>query len=127
MNKKDLPPEVSLEEMKDRFRGDPIVSISALKNCGIEELKEAIYTLLIHREVRPSPEYLIIANVRHKRALDRVKESLSSTVRGLEKGNSLEFIAFELRSALEVLGELVGETTSEEVLNRIFERFCVGK
>lgn len=127
MNKKDLPPEVSLEEMKDRFRGDPIVSISALKNCGIEELKEAIYTLLIHREVRPSPEYLIIANVRHKRALERVKESLLSTVKGLEKGNSLEFIAFELRSALEVLGELVGETTSEEVLNRIFERFCVGK
>jgi tRNA modification GTPase len=127
INKKDLPPEVSLEEMKDRFRGDPIVSISALENCGIEELKEAIYTLLIHREVRPSPEYLIIANVRHKRALERVKESLLSTVRALEKGNPLEFIAFELRSALEVLGELVGETTSEEVLNRIFERFCVGK
>jgi tRNA modification GTPase len=127
MNKKDLSPMILLKEMKDRFQGDPIVSISALKNKGIEGLKEAIYTLLIHREVRPSPEYLIIANVRHKKALDQVKESLSNTLKGLEKGTALEFIAFEIRSALEALGEVVGETTSEEVLNRIFEQFCIGK
>ncbi len=127
MNKKDLPSLISPKEMKDRFQGDPIISISALKNEGIEALKEAIYTLLIHREVRPSPEYLIIANVRHKRALDQVKESLSNTLKGLEKGTSLEFIAFEMRSALEALGEVVGETTPEEVLNRIFEQFCIGK
>jgi tRNA modification GTPase len=127
MNKKDLRSMISLKEMKDRFPGDPIVSISALKNEGIEELKEAIYALLIHREVRPSPEYLIIANLRHKRALDQAKESLSSTLEGLEKGASLEFIAFEMRSALEALGEVVGETTSEEVLNHIFEQFCIGK
>lgn len=127
MNKKDLPSMISPKEMKDRFQGDPIISISALKNEGIEGLKEAIYTSLIHREMRPSPEYLIIANVRHKRALHQVKESLSNALKGLEKGTSLEFIAFEMRSALEALGEVVGETTPEEVLNRIFEQFCVGK
>jgi len=127
MNKNDLPTMISPKEVNDRFQGDPIVSISALKNRGIEGLKEAIYSLLIHRAVRPSPEYLIIANVRHKRALDQVKESLSNTIKGLEAGTSLEFIAFEIRSALEVLGEVVGETTSEEVLNRIFEQFCIGK
>ena len=127
MNKKDLSPMIPPKEMKDRFQGDPIVSISALKNKGIEGLKEAIYTVLIHREVRPSPEYLIIANVRHKKALDQVKESLSNTLKGLEKGTALEFIAFEIRSALEAMGEVVGETTSEEVLNRIFGQFCIGK
>jgi tRNA modification GTPase len=127
MNKKDLPSMISPKEMKDRFQGDPIISISALKNEGIEGLKEAIYTLLIHREVRPSPEYLIIANVRHKRALDQVKKNVSNTLKGLEKGTPLEFIAFEMRSALEALGEVVGETTPEEVLNRIFEQFCIGK
>jgi tRNA modification GTPase len=45
----------------------------------------------------------------------------------LEEGTSLEFIAFDIRSALEALGEVVGETTTEEVLNRIFEQFCIGK
>jgi tRNA modification GTPase len=127
VNKKDLPQMIPPKEMEDRFQRDPIISISALKNEGIEGLKEAIYTLLIRREVRPSPEYLIIANVRHKKALDQVMESLSSTLKGLETGMSLEFIAYEIRSALEALGEVVGETTPEEVLNRIFEQFCVGK
>ena len=127
MNKKDLPSMISPKEMNDRFQGDPIISISALKNEGIEGLKEAIYTSLIHREMRPSPEYLIIANVRHKRALHQVKESLSNTLKGLEKGTPLEFIAFEIRSALDALGEMVGETATEEVLNRIFEQFCIGK
>ncbi len=127
LNKKDLPSMVSEKSMENRFQGDPIVSISALKNWGIEELKEAIYALLIRREVRPSPEYIIISNVRHKRALDRAREGLLNTLRGLEQGGPLELLAFELRSALEALGEVVGETTPEEVINRIFERFCIGK
>jgi tRNA modification GTPase len=48
-------------------------------------------------------------------------------VKGLKEETSFEFIAFEIRSALEALGEMVGETTTEEVLNRIFEQFCIGK
>jgi len=127
INKKDLPVEVSYEEVKRRFDNDPIVSISALKKEGIDILKEAVYTSLVHREVRATPEYLIVANIRHKTSLSQIRESLCSATKGLEQGTPLEFIAFEIRSALEALGELVGETTSEEVLNRIFEQFCIGK
>jgi tRNA modification GTPase len=127
VNKNDLPIKISMEEVENRFHSDPIVSISALRNEGIDDLKEAIYYSLIHRNVRTSPEHLIVANIRHKTALSQVKDNLSNAVRGLEEGTSLEFIAFEIRSALEVLGEMVGETTTEEVLNRIFEQFCIGK
>jgi tRNA modification GTPase len=70
---------------------------------------------------------LIVANIRHKTALSQVRDNLTNAVKGLEEGTSLEFIAFEIRSALEALGELVGETATEEVLNRIFEQFCIGK
>jgi tRNA modification GTPase len=127
VNKNDLPIKISMEEVENRFHSDPIVSISALRNEGIDDLKEAIYYSLIHRNVRTSPEHLIVANIRHKIALSQVRDNLSNAVRGLEEGTSLEFIAFEIRSALEVLGEMVGETTTEEVLNRIFEQFCIGK
>jgi tRNA modification GTPase len=48
-------------------------------------------------------------------------------MKGLKEGTSLEFIAFEIRSALDALGEMVGETATEELLNRIFEQFCIGK
>lgn len=127
INKNDLPLKISLEEVRGRFLADPIVSISALRNEGIDGLKEAIYHSLIHRDIRPSPEHLIVANIRHKTALSQVKENLLNAVKGLEEGTSLEFIAFDIRSALEALGEVVGETTTEEVLNRIFEEFCIGK
>ena len=77
--------------------------------------------------MRTSPDHLIVANIRHKRALARAKDNLSNAIKGLEEGTSFEFIAFEIRSALEALGEMVGETATEEVLDRIFDQFCIGK
>ena len=70
---------------------------------------------------------MIVTNLRHKVALENTRERLLAARRGMEDRISLEFIVFEIRSALEGLGEIVGETTSEEVLDRIFERFCIGK
>ena len=127
INKKDLPLRLSIEDVRAQFQEDPMVSISCLENEGIDDLKEAIYTSLVHREVRTSPEHLIVANIRHKTALAQARENLSNALKGLEEGISLEFIAFEIRSALEALRELVGETATEEVLNHIFEQFCIGK
>ena len=127
VNKNDLPLEISLEDVKRLFPEDPVISISALKNTGIDDLKQAIYTSLVHRDVRSTPEHLIVANIRHKTALTRARDNLSNAMKGLEEGTSLEFIAFEIRSALDALGELVGETATEDILNRIFEQFCIGK
>ena len=127
VNKHDLPLRTSLEEMRERFQDDPVVSISALKNEGIEDLKEAISTSIIHREVRSSPEHLIVANIRHKTALSQVRDNLSNGAKALEEGASLELMAFEIRAALEAIGELVGETSTEDLLSRIFEQFCIGK
>ncbi len=127
LNKNDLSLKITTEEVKRFFPEDPIISTSALKNEGIDDLKKTIYTSLVHRDVRATPEHLIVANIRHKTALIQVKDNLSNALKGLEEGTSLEFIAFEIRSALDAMGETVGETTTEEVLNRIFEQFCVGK
>jgi tRNA modification GTPase len=127
INKNDLPLKISIEEMKNRFKNVPIVLISTLKKEGIDDLKKTIYNSLVHRDVRATPEHLIVANIRHKTTLTQVRDNLSNVAKGLEEGISLEFIAFEFRSALDALGELVGETVTEEVLNRIFEKFCIGK
>jgi tRNA modification GTPase len=127
INKNDLPLRISLEEVRRGIKDDPIVFISALTKEGIDDLKKTINDILVHREVRATPEHLIVANIRHKKALTQVKDNLSNAKKGLEEGTPLEFIAFEIRSGLDALGELVGETTTEEVLNRIFEQFCIGK
>jgi len=127
LNKDDLPQEISVGEVKSRFMNDSMVSISALNGDGIEHLKNTIYSCLVQRDFRATPEYPVVANIRHRDALVRIKDNLSNAVKGMEEGTSIEFIAFEIRSALEALGEVVGETTSEEILNRIFDQFCIGK
>jgi tRNA modification GTPase len=127
VNKRDLPPSISTDQIRKFSEKDPAVFISALKNTGIDELKETIYGSLIQRKVRTSPGYLIVANVRHKDALSKAGESIIHALKGLEEGTSPEFIAFEVRSALDAIGEIIGETAHEDVLNRIFEQFCIGK
>ncbi|HUL21310.1 MAG TPA: tRNA uridine-5-carboxymethylaminomethyl(34) synthesis GTPase MnmE [Thermodesulfobacteriota bacterium] len=127
LNKHDLPQRISINAVKNRFMEDSVVSISALTGEGIDDLERTIYASLVQREVRATQEYLIVANIRHKNALVQIKNNLSSAMRGMEDGISFEFIAFEIRAALEALGQVVGETTSEEVLNRIFDQFCIGK
>lgn len=127
VNKTDLPLKISMEEAKNWFGNDPIVLISALKQEGIDDLKKTIYSFLIHREVRVTPGYLIINNLRHKNALFQAKKNLLNAIKSLNERESNEFIAFEIRSALDAIGEVVGETTNEEVLNHIFEQFCIGK
>ncbi len=127
INKNDLPLRISLSEMTSQFEDEPVISISALNNRGIDDLKTIVYNSLLHRDVRVSPEYLVLANIRHKIALTHLKDSLSNALTELDKGISFEFIAFEIRLALRVVGELIGETATEEVLDRIFQQFCIGK
>jgi tRNA modification GTPase len=127
VNKRDLPLNISIDQVKKFPEKDPFVFISALENTGIDELKETIYRSLIQRSARTSPECLIVANVRHKDALARAGENIVHALKGLEEGTSPEFIAFEVRSALEFIGEIVGETVHDDVLNRIFAQFCIGK
>jgi len=127
LNKKDLPLSISIDQIRKFSEKDPTVFISALENTGIDELKETIHRSLIQRSLRTSPEYVIVTNVRHKNALSRAGESIAHALSGVEDGTSPEFIAFEVRSALEAIGEIIGETAHEDVLNRIFQQFCIGK
>jgi len=127
VNKNDLPSKVSLEVIRERFPKEAIVSISALRKMGIDELKGQIYRSITQKDLRASPEHSIITNIRHKNALSSTAEKIERAIELLEGRGSLELVAFEIRSALDSLGELVGETTPEDVLNRIFDQFCIGK
>jgi tRNA modification GTPase len=72
-------------------------------------------------------EGIIITHVRHKNVLVRTREALCQGVEAIEKGLSEELVAVDIREALSILGEITGETTTEEVLDIIFTNFCIGK
>ncbi len=104
----------------------PIVKVSALKNEGIEELKIAISKQLWAGRL-PDKEEILLTNARHYEALHRSIESLETLLHGLKKGISPEFLASDMRSTLRELGQIIGSDITEEILNAIFAKFCVGK
>lgn len=126
INKNDLPQRISIKDLQSQIPDAPLISISALNGSGIERLKEAICTVVLDGKLESSAE-IILSNLRHKRALEVSREALSQASEGFERNLSPEFIVLDLQRALEALGEIVGESTSEEILDRIFNQFCIGK
>jgi tRNA modification GTPase len=124
-NKIDLPLAFPLAKMSQHFPGERILEISAKFNTGIVDLLEAIYKEIIGSKDMGAPS--IAPNVRHKRAIERAL-SASKAVLSLVSGkHSPALVAIELQEGLDALGEITGETTNEDILDEIFNRFCIGK
>ncbi|MBI5181173.1 MAG: tRNA uridine-5-carboxymethylaminomethyl(34) synthesis GTPase MnmE [Nitrospirae bacterium] len=126
LNKSDLPSLVKKNDIEKALPEKEIVSISALTGEGVDSLKAVIHELLFKGGITAG-ERPIITNLRHKTALEKTKSSLENLQNSLKENMSEEFLAVDLRAALNALGEITGETATEDILNRIFEEFCVGK
>jgi len=124
-NKSDLPTN---GQLTDRLSGlsSLLLSISAVTGDGIDALKQAIKSSLISDESLEAEE-VVITSARHKAALDKTIESLVHSIESIKVGASEEIIAVDMRLALDHIGEITGETSSEDVLNHIFSSFCIGK
>ncbi|MDP2896625.1 MAG: tRNA uridine-5-carboxymethylaminomethyl(34) synthesis GTPase MnmE, partial [bacterium] len=126
INRIDLAPDATAETLAREFKDFPSVRTSALKSWGIEELRREILEKAWSAEV-PSSEEVIITSVRHRDALERAEEALDGAIKALREGLSPELTAVEVREALDAVGLITGETTDEEILDRIFSKFCIGK
>jgi tRNA modification GTPase len=104
-----------------------IVETSTVSYDGIENLKEVLFNRVFEKTYAESKESVIITNERHYTALLKAKQSLTSALMSLKTGESEEFIAVDLRAAIDSIGEIVGLVTTEEILNNIFSKFCIGK
>jgi len=114
----------------EAFAGFTIVGTCAVDGTGLDELKDAIFTSVAHRapgSVSETPAGELVASLRHREALVRALEGVvrarEAAVGGVEK----EFVAIDVRWALDRLGEITGETTTDDILERIFSTFCIGK
>jgi len=112
----------------DSFGGiENWISISALRKEGIENLEEKIYRFSLGEENIASGNRLILTNIRHKNSLEKVKTAVDNLLDTIEAGYPLDLLSVDLKEALDALGEITGETIGEEMLDHIFEKFCVGK
>lgn len=121
-NKADLPLRLVLPESC----AGKVVDVCCLTGQGIEPLKDAIKGLAWSGELTAASVEVMI-NSRHQNALKRAREGAQRSVESLRSQQTLEVIAMELRIAVNAIGEIVGKTTTEDLLDSIFSQFCIGK
>ena len=126
INKNDLPPRMNAQDLARPLPGVPLIPVSALRHSGIDLLEGAIREIVLNGKEDSSSE-LLLSNLRHKQALEKAREALGRALEASGANLSAEFISVDLGQALHALGEIVGETTSEDILDRIFSQFCIGK
>jgi len=106
---------------------DNCVSISTHTGAGVPELRHAIHDAFIHGNATDSREYVTVSRARHRDALLKSLSALRRFGKNLQAGVNIELLPIDLRDALDAVGEVTGETTADDVLDRIFSTFCIGK
>jgi len=127
LNKIDLPSRFSEGDLREKAGQKDIYPISALRGDGIERLQKGLVSTIKREGVKREGTEIVPVNLRHKRVLERSKEALEDLLRVLGQGIPWDIAAIEIKRVLSILGEIVGETTPEEVLETIFSQFCIGK
>ncbi|MFH2137968.1 MAG: tRNA uridine-5-carboxymethylaminomethyl(34) synthesis GTPase MnmE [Candidatus Omnitrophota bacterium] len=126
VNKIDLVQKLDYGAIKKILPQAAVVKISALKKNGIEKLKKNIAKLFFRGEIVKNDE-LLINDLRHKQILQRAYENINNAIKIGNTDSYDECLVFEIKQVLYCLGEIVGEDLSEDILDNIFSRFCVGK
>lgn len=122
INKIDLPRKIDLSPLEKNI----LVEISAKEGNGIDELKKKIEKTVWGGRVA-APEGAAITNLRQKQALKSASQAIERADRTIEENFSPELIAIELKEALDSIGEITGEIVTDDILDRIFSQFCIGK
>ena len=127
-NKMDIADhDQALAAVATSFPGITPVPLSAKTETGIDRLEEAIFNTVAHQHDDKDPAHACVPNLRHKKALRMALSSCRQVIEGLDDNLPADLITVDLQATLDHLGDIIGETTTEDVLDMIFERFCIGK
>ena len=119
LNKSDLLPDPS-------WQGVSGIAVSCATGAGLDALRAAIRDLVLHGGSMTG-DHLVAINARHKSCFERMTSRLQAAREAMIEKKAPEFIALDLREAMQALGEVIGLVDSEQVLDAIFAQFCIGK
>ncbi|MDE0477195.1 MAG: tRNA uridine-5-carboxymethylaminomethyl(34) synthesis GTPase MnmE, partial [Candidatus Dadabacteria bacterium] len=103
------------------------VETSALAKEGIGRLRQAMFETLSGSPNASDASELVLTNLRHKKSMEKARSQLRMFLELLGRNEYPEILSIELRNSMNSLGEITGEVTTEDLLGRIFSRFCIGK
>lgn len=125
LNKSDMEQVVKPEDLKNLNKFS-MVSISAKNETGLDKLEHSIKDMFFNGEISFNEE-IYITNVRHKTLLKEALDSLHMVKDGINQGMSEDFLTIDLMTAYEKLGMIIGEEVEDDLADRIFSKFCMGK
>ena len=125
LNKSDLEPVTTAEEISSRL-DKTLIPISAKEQTGFEKLEEEIKNMFFSGEVTFNDE-IYITNIRHKTSLQEAASSLNLVLQSIADEMPEDFYSIDLMNAYEVLGNIIGESVEDDLVNEIFSKFCMGK
>lgn len=126
INKTDLQQQLEENKIKEYIAEDSIIRISAIENKGLEDLQNKIENMVYSGDIKHSSD-VIITNSRHKDALSKAINSIDDAINAIEGGMPLDFVEVDFKNIWDYLGYINGDTISEDLLDTIFNNFCIGK
>ena len=126
VNKIDLEQKIEEEEIRISLPEANVIRASIKNSLGIQELEQEIEGLVYGGHVKQE-ESLLVTNVRHMDLLENAKAALEDAYQMADRTEALDFIEVDVRRSWELLGEMIGEAVTEDIIDQVFARFCLGK
>ena len=126
INKTDLERRLDIEEVKTMIGDTPLIQTSMLKQEGIDELELQIRDLFFGGEVQ-NQDMTYVSNSRHISLLKQARQTIQDAIDAAEAGIPMDMVQIDLTRTWEILGEIIGESASDELINQLFSQFCLGK
>lgn len=126
-NKSDLGVALSEADYRRILPKTPVVRISARTGQGLDELEKTVISQTVQGGIDLTGDSLLVTRARHKQALKEAADSLEAAQETLNRGLPMDLVSVDIRGAAESLGEVTGHTIRDEVIERIFADFCIGK
>lgn len=126
VNKTDLPRRIDIQQVENIVGEGQIVTTSLLKDEGVEELEEAIAKLFFEGTI-DSGDMTYVSNARHIALLHKAHQAIEDALAATEAGVPVDMIQIDLTRSWEILGEIIGDTVQDSLINQLFSQFCLGK
>lgn len=126
VNKTDLPQKIDMEKVNELAKDHKIVTTSLLEDRGVDELEEAIASMFFEGSIEAG-DMTYVSNSRHIALLHQALNSIEEAIREVEMGTPIDIVQIDLTKTWELLGEIIGDSVHESLIDQLFSQFCLGK
>ncbi|WP_413628033.1 tRNA uridine-5-carboxymethylaminomethyl(34) synthesis GTPase MnmE [Fructilactobacillus vespulae] len=127
LNKTDLPAKIDLAQLKEKYQIQESIKTSAMTFSGTKDLETAISELFFKKGIASTQNNVMVTNARHISLLQQASDAMQTVINGVENGLPVDIAQIDLQSAWDFLGEITGDSYDDELMDQLFDQFCIGK